>query len=255
MRALLAANWKMHLYEEAASDLLLALRRQADAEGVPIPIVICPPFIYLKLAVALLGGSALAVGAQNGYPGEFGAVTGEVSMAQLARLGCKYVIVGHSERRQLLGEKGPFLRKKVLDAQEWGLSVLYCVGETWAEREAGQTEAVLAQQLEEVLGDSLPSWQRLLIAYEPVWAIGSGHSATAEQAEAAHRFIRMQLRKLGAPAESVPILYGGSLKAANAAALFAQPNVDGGLVGGASLSASEFWAIYRALLKTKRPPS
>ncbi len=253
MRARLAANWKMHLYEEGARSLLEALRQQIV--GSRAPIIICPPAIYLRIAVELLEGSALVVGAQNGYPGEFGAVTGEVSMAQLAHLGCQYVIVGHSERRQLLGEKPALLRQKVTDAQRWGLSVIYCIGETLAERQAGQTEAILRQQLVEVLADAPIAWERFLVAYEPVWAIGTGISATAQEAEATHQFIRAQLAALGAPAEVVPILYGGSLKATNAAELFAQPNVDGGLVGGASLVASEFGAIYQALLQAKRLPS
>ncbi len=249
MRALLAANWKMHLFTAQARDLLLELNRLGAEEKMPFPIVICPSHIHLRMAKEHL--AACEVGAQNGYPGEFGAYTGEVSMAQLWELGCRYVIVGHSERRQYFGEAGALLRDKVLDAQARGLRVIYCVGETAAQRQAGQTLTVLQRQLEEVLRGATIAWSQLILAYEPVWAIGTGVNATPQQAQEAHAFIRARLKDLGAPEEAIPLLYGGSIKPNNAEALFSQPDVDGGLVGGASLVAQDFWAIAQALKKAK----
>jgi triosephosphate isomerase len=229
-RTFLAANWKMHLYPGEAEMLLQQLRLlEAEKGAWPFPVVVCPAHVYLSLAVERLSGTSLQVGAQNGYPGEFGAYTGEVSMAQLRAVGCTHVIVGHSERRQYFGEKGGLLQKKVQDAQARTLKVIYCIGETRAEREAGETFAILEGQLREALSGVDVAWDKLIIAYEPVWAIGAW------------------LRKAGAPAEAVPILYGGSVKPANAEELFAQPDVDGGLVGGASLIAADFWAIAAAL--------
>jgi triosephosphate isomerase len=251
-RTFLAANWKMHLYPGEAEMLLQQLRLlEAEKGAWPFPVVVCPAHVYLSLAVERLSGTSLQVGAQNGYPGEFGAYTGEVSMAQLRAVGCTHVIVGHSERRQYFGEKGAFLQKKVQDAQARSLKVIYCIGETRAEREAGETFAILEGQLREALSGVDVAWDKLIIAYEPVWAIGTGLNATPQQAQEAHGFIREWLRKAGAPAEAVPILYGGSVKPANAEELFAQPDVDGGLVGGASLIAADFWAIAAALQKAK----
>ncbi len=251
MQAFLAANWKMHLYPSQAEALLLDLKRLESAEGPwPFPVVLCPPHIYLSMALGLLAESTFQVGAQNGYPGESGAYTGEVSMAQLRAIGCTHVIVGHSERRQYFGEKGALLKAKVQDARARGLTVIYCIGETSAQREAGQTFAILESQLEEALQEEV-GWERLVIAYEPVWAIGTGHNATPQQAQEAHAFIRGWLKKAGAPAHQIPILYGGSIKPANAEELFAQPDVNGGLVGGASLIATDFWAIAASLQKAK----
>ncbi len=252
MPAFLAANWKMHLYPDQAEALLLELKRlEAEKGAWPFPVVLCPSHLYLARAVSLLAGSAYTVGAQNGYPGEFGAYTGEVSMAQLKAIGCTHVIIGHSERRQYFDERGDFLRAKVQDAQSRDLTAIYCIGETRSEREAGETFQVLQAQLEEALGEGGITWKRLVIAYEPVWAIGTGLNATPEQAQEAHAFIRAWLRKVGAPADKIPILYGGSIKPSNAEGLFAQPDVNGGLVGGASLIAADFWAIAEALLKAK----
>lgn len=255
MQALLAANWKMHLYPNQVDVLLKELRELEALEGPwPFPVVLCPSYIYLPRAIQLLAGSSYRVGAQNGYPGEFGAYTGEVSMAQLKATGCTHVIIGHSERRQYFGERGSFLRDKVRDAQHRDLTAIYCVGETKSQREAGETFHVLQVQLEEALGEGGILWEKLVIAYEPVWAIGTGLNATPDQAQEAHAFIRKWLKKAGAPASEIPILYGGSIKPSNAMDLFAQPDVNGGLVGGASLIARDFWEIAAALQKAKGTP-
>ncbi len=255
MQAFLAANWKMHLYPDQVDALLMELRRLETLEGPrPFPVVLCPSYIYLLRAIQLLAGSSYKVGAQNGYPGEFGAYTGEVSMAQLKATGCTHVIIGHSERRQYFGESGTLLRDKVRDAHRRDLTAIYCVGETKAQREAGETFHVLQAQLEEALGEGDILWEKLVIAYEPVWAIGTGLNATPEQAQEAHAFIRAWLKKAGAPALKIPILYGGSIKPSNAEGIFAQPDVNGGLVGGASLIATDFWAIAAALQKAKGTP-
>ncbi|GIV25884.1 MAG: triosephosphate isomerase [Bacteroidia bacterium] len=251
MRQFLAANWKMHLYPIEALHLTTALHKGWERHGWTLPAVLFPPAIYLRELVALLSNSRLQVGAQNGYPGEFGAFTGEVSMAQLAHIGVKWVLIGHSERRQHFGETGPLLRRKLQDAQQRGLSVIYCVGETLAQREAGQTFDVLQVQLEEVLSDGAIAWDRFVLAYEPVWAIGTGVHATPQQAQEVHAFLRAQLARLGAPAEGICVVYGGSLKPSAALELFSQPDVDGGLVGGASLEASSFLQIAQALLQAR----
>lgn len=251
MRRFLAANWKMHLYPIEALHLATALHKAWEWHGWALPAVLFPPAIYLRELVALLSNSRLQIGAQNGYPGEFGAFTGEISMGQLAHIGVKWVLIGHSERRQHFGETGPLLRKKLQDAQQRGLAVIYCVGETLAQREAGQTFDVLQVQLEEVIVDTPVAWDRFVLAYEPVWAIGTGVHATPQQAQEAHAFLRAQLTRLGAPAEEVCVLYGGSLKPGAAPELFSQPDVDGGLVGGASLEAQSFIQITQALFQAR----
>lgn len=243
MRKLLAANWKMHLYPHQVQPLLRGII--AGWQG-DLPGVIFPPMIYLREVVESLRDTPLQVGAQNGYPGESGAFTGEVSMAQIAASGARWVLIGHSERRQYFGESAGLLRQKILDARQRGLHVMYCIGETLAQRQAGETFLALRQQIEESLPD-LEEWTGLAIAYEPVWAIGTGINATPEQAQQAHAFIRAVLGERGAPAAQIPILYGGSLKPDNADDLFAQPDVDGGLVGGASLQAESFLAIAARL--------
>lgn len=251
MRKLLAANWKMHLYAEQALALAEQLRTAWETTALrTLPVILFPPALYLRELATRLAGSPIALGAQNGYPGEFGAFTGELSMAQLAAAGATWILVGHSERRHYFSESADLLRKKIEDAQARGLSVLYCVGETLSERQAGQTLARLTAQLHEVLAESAIDWERFAIAYEPVWAIGTGVNATPDQAQEAHAYLRVQLSRLGAPAERIPILYGGSLKPDNAADLFRQPDIDGGLVGGASLQANSFLAIAQACLHT-----
>ncbi|SHF10447.1 triosephosphate isomerase [Microbulbifer donghaiensis] len=236
---LVAANWKMNGSREFAEQFFAAF----DMSGVGCQVVVCPPFPYLPL-VADKVGSGVSVGAQNLSQEASGAYTGEVSAAMLLDWGVDYAIVGHSERRSLYGESSELVAQKFVAAQSAGLIPILCVGETLAERESGRTLEVIAAQLQAVTdvaeGDI---WAHAVIAYEPVWAIGTGKTATPEQAQEVHRFIRERLGEAGAP---VRILYGGSVKAGNAEALFAQADIDGALVGGASLDAEEFARICRA---------
>ena len=211
-------------------------------------IVICPPYPYLGPAAEMVAGSSLCLGAQDLHAAAEGAFTGEVSGAMLRDMGCAYVIVGHSERRQYFGESDELVAAKAEAAIREGLRPIVCVGENETEREAGRQFDVVERQLDAVtarLGTS--AMAQVVVAYEPVWAIGTGRTATAAQAQEVHAFVRGQLGRLDAGvAESVRILYGGSVKAANARELFAQRDIDGGLVGGASLGAAEFAAICMA---------
>ncbi|MCS7188180.1 MAG: triose-phosphate isomerase [Bacteroidia bacterium] len=248
MRLLLAANWKMHLYPQEAQRLTLQLKAEwLNSSLCQLPTVLFPPLLYLREVLQLVEGSSLQVGAQNGYPGEFGAFTGEVSTAQIAACGAQWLLVGHSERRLYFQETSDFLQQKIQAAQQRGLSVIYCVGETLEERKQGKTLLVLKRQIEEVMQGIPILWEKLALAYEPVWAIGTGINATPAQAQEAHSYLRTILQDLGAPVEKIPILYGGSLKPENAPDIFAQPDVDGGLVGGASLKAESFISIAQAL--------
>jgi len=211
-------------------------------------VAVCPPYVYIPEVVDRLADTPIAVGGQDVSDQEAGAYTGEVSAAMLHDVGCRYVIVGHSERRNLYGEDDEFTARKFAAAQKHGLVPILCVGELLEEREQGVTEQVVARQLDAVL--SLCGVQALasaVIAYEPVWAIGTGKTATPDQAQEVHAFIRERVREADAGiAEGLRILYGGSVKAGNAAELFGQPDIDGGLIGGASLDAQEFLAICRA---------
>ncbi len=242
-----AGNWKM--YTSSSSGRVLAM---AIAAGVPddrVRVAVCPPYPYLAVIADTLKGTPIALGAQNVYPAKEGAFTGEVSADMLRDVGCRYVIVGHSERRHGLGEQDDFINCKLRLAMEAGLDVILCVGETLAEREGNQTNDVLRRQLTAGLEAVLPTVApRLTIAYEPVWAIGTGKTATPTQAQEAHAFIRDQIGGiLGAPAaEQMVIQYGGSVKPDNAAEIMRQPDVDGALVGGASLKAESFLAIVNA---------
>jgi triosephosphate isomerase len=230
---LVAGNWKMHGSRASISALLDALLNGlAGWKGAECAV--CPPFPYLEQVSGRLAGTPLAWGAQNVSEHAQGAHTGEVAAAMLADLGCRYVIVGHSERRQLYGESDARVAAKFAAARSAGLTPILCVGETLQEREAGSTEAVVARQLEAVRFESG------VLAYEPVWAIGTGRSATPAQAQEVHGFLRKRVP------QGTRILYGGSVKADNAAELFRMPDIDGGLVGGASLVAKEFIAIVRA---------
>ena len=244
---MIAGNWKLHKTRSEARQLVEELARQlAGLSGVEV--VIAPPFTALDCVAAALAGSAVVLAAQNCYPAATGAFTGEVSPLLLKDAGCAYVIVGHSERRQLFGESDEFINHKVHALGEEGLGVILCLGETLAEREAGQMFDVLRRQVREGLkGLSAVMMNRVVIAYEPVWAIGTGRTATDDQAQAAHAFIRALLRELfgAAVAEATRILYGGSVKPGNVDGLMAQPDVDGALVGGASLKADEFARIAR----------
>jgi triosephosphate isomerase len=243
-KKLVAGNWKMHgsLADNAA---LLAAIKPALAG---IEAAVCVPFPYLAQAQAALAGSSIAWGAQNVSEQPKGAFTGEVSAAMLLDFGCRYAIVGHSERRSLYGETDAVVAKKYLAAQAAGLTPILCVGESLEERESGVTEDVVARQLDAVIeAAGVASLAKAVVAYEPVWAIGTGKTATPEQAQAVHAFIRGRIAALDkGVAEGLTIQYGGSVKAANAAELMAQPDIDGGLIGGASLVVDEFVAICKA---------
>lgn len=247
-RKMVAGNWKMNGARDANASLLHDLL--FDARRFPgVDIVVCPPPVYLESVGTAVNGSSIQLGAQNLCEQEkTGAFTGEVHGGMLKDVGCSYVIVGHSERRALYGETDAVVARKFCAALQCGLTPILCLGETLEERESEQTETVLARQLAAVLAAAgVDAFKAAVIAYEPVWAIGTGRTATPEQAQAAHAFIRGELEGASAKiANSTRILYGGSVKADNAVALFANPDVDGGLIGGASLKASEFLAICAA---------
>lgn len=214
-----------------------------------VDFIVCPPFTHLSEVIKVVRGSGIAVGAQNCAAEEKGAYTGEVSAKMIASLGAEYVILGHSERREYYGETSETLNKKMALAYAQGLAPIYCVGEKLDEREAGKHFDVVRAQIEEVVFNLTPEqFAKLVIAYEPVWAIGTGKTATADQAQEIHAFIRQVLaEKFGeAAAAQTPILYGGSCKPGNAAEIFSKADVDGGLIGGASLVAADFIAIAKA---------
>lgn len=246
-RKLVAGNWKMHgalAQNEALLDAVTAGMAQISG----LDCAVCVPFPYLAQAQRKLHGSAVQWGAQDVHPLGQGAFTGEVSATMLKDFGCRYVIVGHSERRSLYGESSELVAEKFAAAQKAGLAPILCIGETLEQHEAGTAESVVAKQLDAVtalLGAH--ALRQAVIAYEPVWAIGTGRTATPELAQTMHAFIRQRIAAQdAAAAQDVRILYGGSVKAANAASLFAMPDIDGGLIGGASLQADEFLAICRA---------
>jgi triosephosphate isomerase (TIM) len=245
-RKLVAGNWKMH--GSLAENEALLTGILAGMGGVRTDVAVCVPFPYLAQVQAKLEGSAVAWGAQNMSQHGKGAYTGEVSAAMLNDFGCAYVIVGHSERRSLYGESDEVVAEKFAAAQAAGLTPILCVGETLDERESGVTEQVVGRQLDAVIARcGIAALAKSVVAYEPVWAIGTGRTATPEQAQAVHAFIRAKLGGLNASvAEGLVIQYGGSMKAGNAAELLSQPDIDGGLIGGASLNAEEFLAICRA---------
>jgi triosephosphate isomerase (TIM) len=241
----IAANWKMHKTASEAAAFLDALLPQIAA--TQSEVVICPPFTALGAVVERRYGTAVKVAAQNMHEEESGAFTGEVSAAMLAEAGVEAVVLGHSERRQLFGESDEALARKVPAALAAGLEPILCVGESEEARDAGQTDSVIERQLQADLADVREEdLHRIVIAYEPIWAIGTGRTATPEQAQETVAFIRDALRMRGGAGDSVRILYGGSVKPSNAADLLSQPDIDGALVGGASLDAGEFAAIVRA---------
>lgn len=244
---LVAGNWKMHGSRAFTGSLVAGLAAEL-ADGAPCAVAVCPPFPYLAAAVAAATGTPIEVGAQDVSAHDEGAYTGEVAGGMLAELGCRYAIVGHSERRSLHGESDATVAGKFLAAQRHGVVPILCVGESLAEREAGQTEAVVGRQLAAVLAAAgIGAFRSAVIAYEPIWAIGTGRTASPEQAQEVHAFIRGLLRAEDVTIASlVQVLYGGSVKAANAAELFSMPDVDGGLVGGASLEIAGFAQICRA---------
>ena len=245
-KTIVAGNWKLHGSRAFATGLVGAI-----AAGTPPPeveLVVLPPLPYLGELVAGFGGGPLEFGAQDVSSHQQGAWTGEVSAAMLAEAGARYVLVGHSERRQYHHESSELVALKFRAALNAGLKPVLCMGEGLAQRDAGEAEAVIAAQLQPVLDlDGVAGFASAVVAYEPVWAIGTGRTATPEQAQAMHAFIRRQIAAHDARiADSLPILYGGSVKPDNAGALFAQPDVDGGLIGGASLVAADFLAIARS---------
>jgi len=242
-RRLVVGNWKMHGSRPANAALLDGI---LQARPFGCDVAVCVPFPYLSETAATLAGSDVLWGAQDCSVHEQGAYTGEVSAAMLAELGCRYAIVGHSERRAMHAESDQLVADKAKAALGRGVTPIVCVGETLAQREAGQTEAVVKRQLSAVIHTLAHCTGEMVVAYEPVWAIGTGLSASPEQAQAVHALLRAQLQAATPHANVMKILYGGSVKPDNALALFSQPDIDGGLIGGASLKAADFVAICRA---------
>jgi triosephosphate isomerase len=245
-----AGNWKMYTNAAGARELAVGVVRGLGSED-RVTVGLFPPFPYLGPVAQTIHGSKVILGGQNLYPEKEGAFTGEVSPLMLLDQGCSHVILGHSERRHKLGESDSFVNQKVKAALAAGLRVILCVGETLEERKADQTEAVLDRQITHGLqGVAETDSESLTVAYEPVWAIGTGHNATPEQAQQVHAFLRRRLSQILSEkaAQALPIQYGGSVKPDNAAAIMTQPDVDGALVGGASLKADQFLAIVRAAL-------
>jgi triosephosphate isomerase len=244
---LVAGNWKMHGDDAGNRELVAGILEGAPASD-RVNLLVCPPYPYLASVASQLAGSSVQLGAQNVSEHEKGAYTGEVAPAMLREVGCRYVIVGHSERRTLYGESSAQVAEKMAAALAAGLVPILCVGETLEAREAGSTEAVVSEQLSAAIErNGIKAFGTSVIAYEPVWAIGTGMTATPEQAQDVHRYVRSVLAEEDpGVAEGVQILYGGSVKGDNAAGLFGMPDIDGGLIGGASLKAADFLAIARA---------
>jgi len=246
-RPFVAGNWKMNGSRASIQALLDGIK--AGIDGVAVAeVAVCAPYIYLPQVAEQLEGTAIAWGAQNVSQEAGGAFTGEIAISMLQDFGCRYVIVGHSERRALYGESDELVAQKFSVVRAAGLVPILCVGETLEEREGGVTEQVVARQLDAVTGlEGVAALADAVVAYEPVWAIGTGRTATPEQAQEVHAFIRGRIAEQDAGvAEGLRILYGGSVKGANAAELFAQGDIDGGLIGGASLDAEDFLTICRA---------
>ncbi|MFN0185081.1 MAG: triose-phosphate isomerase [Aquabacterium sp.] len=242
-RKLVAGNWKMHGSRQANAELLAAIQA-----GRPYgcDVAVCVPFPYLAEVAMALSGGDLRWGAQDLSSHEQGAYTGEVSASMLSEFGCRHVLVGHSERRQYHAESDQLVADKAKAALARGITPIVCVGETLAQREAGQTDEVVKRQLSTVIHTLAHCASEMVVAYEPVWAIGTGRTASPEQAQAVHAVLRAQLAAATPRAAQMTILYGGSVKADNALTLFGQPDIDGGLIGGASLKAADFIAICRA---------
>ena len=241
---LIAGNWKMNLGLKEAVSLISELKKVKPNKA---EMLICPPFVDLPAASEMVQGTHIQLGAQNMYPEEKGAFTGEISPAMLKELHCRYVICGHSERRHIMGESDEFIHRKVVSSLAHSLTPILCTGETADQRNEGRTEEIIREELETALFN-IPSEQAetIVIAYEPIWAIGTGAAATAVDAQAVAHFIRGELTRLygETTAEKIRILYGGSVKAANIEDFMAQKDIDGGLIGGASLKATEFKEIY-----------
>ncbi|MBL3555623.1 MULTISPECIES: triose-phosphate isomerase [Marinobacter] len=246
-RKIVAGNWKMNGSKDLVSSLVGQVWSELASLDNGVEAVIIPPALFVGDVIRQSGGE-IAVGLQNVACWDSGAYTGEISAGMAKDAGCDFTLVGHSERRQLFGETDEQVAVKVARALASGLDAVICVGETLEEREAGAAVEVVAAQVRGAVANvGSGQWQQVVIAYEPVWAIGTGKTATAEDAQAMHAAVRAELKSLGAPAEEISLLYGGSVKADNAAALFAQPDIDGGLIGGASLNAKDFVSICRAM--------
>jgi triosephosphate isomerase (TIM) len=242
-RKLVAGNWKMHGSHTANAELLAGIIASGP---YGCDVAVCVPFPYLSESAVALARSEVRWGAQDCSAHEQGAYTGEVSVGMLVEFGCRYVIVGHSERRQYHAESDQLVADKAKAALARGVTPIVCVGETLAQREAGETETVVKRQLSAVIHTLGHCAGEMVVAYEPVWAIGTGRTASPEQAQAVHALLRAQLRAATPQADGMKILYGGSVKPDNATVLFAQPDIDGGLIGGAALKAADFVAICRA---------
>jgi triosephosphate isomerase (TIM) len=243
-KKLIAGNWKMNGSHVANEILLKALL--TDVGQPACHVAVCVPAVYLAQCQALLAGSVIELGAQDVSAHESGAYTGEISSAMLKEFGLRYVIVGHSERRQYHGETDELVAAKVQRALAVGITPIVCVGETLAQREAGHTEEVVKRQLAAVIHTNGHCISEIVVAYEPVWAIGTGLSATAEQAQQVHAVLRAQLRAATPNADRIKLLYGGSMNATNAQSLLAQADIDGGLIGGAALKPQDFLTIIAA---------
>ena len=242
-RKLVVGNWKMHGSHPANAELLAGI---LASRPFAADVAVCVPFPYLSSAAVALAGSDIRWGAQDCSVHKQGAFTGEVSAVMLAEFGCRYVIVGHSERRAMHAESDQLVADKAQAALACAVTPIVCIGETLAQREAGETAAVVKRQLSVVIHTLAHCASEMVVAYEPVWAIGTGLSATPQQAQEVHQLLRAQLQAATPHATQMKILYGGSVKADNAHLLFAQPDIDGALVGGASLKAADFVAICRA---------
>ncbi len=249
-RALWVGNWKMNGSRSAIADLLGEVRPFVPAGADAIDVAVCCPFPYLADVAEALEGSNVAWGAQDCSAHEFGPYTGEVSAAMLAEFGCRYVIIGHSERRSAWSEADAVVAEKASRALAHGLTPIVCVGESLAARESGETDAVVKRQLSAVIHRLGACVAQIVVAYEPIWAIGNGQAARPEHAQAVHAVLRAQLRAATESSDRIPILYGGSVTASVAGELINQPDIDGGLIGGASLNATEFLAICRSSLQS-----
>lgn len=248
-KKIIAGNWKMHKTIAEAQDLAMGIIREL-ADCREVDVVLCPPFTALRAVSDVITNTVIKLGAQNMHWENSGAFTGEISAAMLRDVFCHYVILGHSERRTLFHETDEMINRKVRTALSANLIPIVCVGETLEQREAGEARNVVRRQVETCLADLGQSLKSVIIAYEPVWAIGTGRTATPEQAQEMHAFIRSALREMANAeiASAIRIQYGGSLKPGNAAELFAQPDIDGGLIGGASLEVRSFVEIVRVAL-------
>jgi len=247
-----AGNWKMNTDSHSSVELVERIASGfVETAGKSVTVAVCPPFVYLQAVAKALGSSGIAVGAQDMYFESEGAFTGEISVSMLKDVGCLYCLCGHSERRHVIGETDELINKKIAAAIAGGLLPILCVGELLEEREASQTNEVVTRQVKEGLaGLSAEKMQAVTVAYEPVWAIGTGLTATPEQAQEVHDFIRKLLGQMydAEIAEEIRILYGGSVKPGNAAELMSQKDIDGSLVGGASMKADDFLAIIKAAM-------